>query len=180
MNRLIAFILLLILTPFLVIVCCFIIIFEQESAFFIQERIGRNKISFKLFKLRTMKENQITFIGSILRKTGIDEIPQLINILLGDMNFIGPRPLTQNDIERLGWQTEYYRKRWNVKPGLTGLAQLSPICHKKMSFFLDSYYAKNKNFKLDITILFMSFLVLFIGKKNVKNIISKRQNNKKS
>ena len=180
MNRLIAFTLLLILLPFLVIVCCFIIIFEQESAFFIQERIGRNKISFKLFKLRTMKDNRITFIGTILRKTGIDEIPQLINILKGEMNFIGPRPLTQNDIERLGWQTEYYKNRWNVKPGLTGLAQLSPICHKKVSIFYDFYYVKNKTFILDLKILAISFLVLFIGKQNVKNMISKRQNKKSS
>ena len=180
MNRLIAFTLLLILLPFLVIISCVIILFEQESAFFIQERIGIKKLSFRLIKLRTMKDNRITFIGSILRKTGIDEIPQLINILKGEMNFIGPRPLTQNDIERLGWQTEYYRKRWNVKPGLTGLAQLSPICHKKMSFFLDSYYVKNRKITLDFCILFMSFLVLFIGKQNVKIVISKRQNKRKS
>lgn len=178
MNRFIALILLLIVLPFLVIVGCFIIIFEQESVFFIQERIGKNKIPFKLIKIRTMQNNQITYIGSILRKTGIDEIPQLINILKGEMNFIGPRPLTKNDIERLGWQTEYYQKRWNVKPGLTGLAQLSPICHKKMSFFFDLYYTKNRRIRLDLGILLMSFLVLFVGKQKVKKIILKRHNRK--
>ncbi len=121
-----------------------------------------------------MKNGEITFIGSILRKTGIDEIPQLFNILKGDMNFIGPRPLTEFDVKRLQWDSDYYKPRWNVKPGLTGLAQLSPICHKKISYFYDQYYAKNKRLKLDMKILFASILIIFVGKESVKKRINKK------
>jgi len=180
MNQILSLLFLLIALPFLFIIGFGILITEQKSPLFIQNRIGKNKVIFKLIKIRTMKENKVTFIGSILRKTGIDEIPQLINILKGEMNFIGPRPLTQNDIKRLNWESQFYNLRWNVKPGLTGLAQLSPICHKKVSIFYDFYYVKNKTFILDLKILAISFLVLFIGKQNVKNMISKRQNKKSS
>lgn len=180
MNKIISFLLLILCLPFLFILGIAILVLEQKSPLFIQKRIGKNKVVFKLIKIRTMKENKVTFIGSILRKTGIDEIPQLINILKGEMNFVGPRPLTQNDIERLGWESEFYFERWSVNPGLTGLAQLSPICHKKISIFYDLYYVKNRTLNLDFTILFMSFLVLIFGKQTVKNMISKRQNKKKS
>ena len=180
MNKIIAFILLILCLPPLCILGLVILVVEQKSPLFIQNRIGKNKVVFKLIKIRTMKNSKVTFIGSILRKTGIDEIPQLINILKGEMNFIGPRPLTQNDIERLGWESEFYFKRWSVNPGLTGLAQLSPICHKKVSIFYDLYYVKNRTIILDFKILFMSLLVIIFGKQNVKNTISKRQNKKRS
>lgn len=158
---------------FLISIIIFVI--ENDTPFFKQIRIGKKKVPFQLIKLRTMKNNQITKIGSILRKTGIDEIPQLLNIIRGEMNFIGPCPLTQADILRLAWETEFYSARWNINPGLTGLAQLSPICHKKISFFHDMYYVKNKSFRLKVSILFLSALVLFVGKRNVKKIVSNRK-----
>ena len=80
-----------------------------------------------------MDNNKITALGNFLRRTGIDEIPQLINILIGDMNFIGPRPLTKQDIIRLEWNTNFHDIRWGIKPGITGLSQLSPICNKRVS-----------------------------------------------
>lgn len=175
MNKVISLVFLLIALPFLLVVGCVILLFERKSPLFFQDRLGENKKIFNLIKLRTMKDNKVTFIGSLLRKTGVDEIPQLLNILKGDMNFIGPRPLTQSDVLRLDWTSDYYKIRWESKPGLTGLAQLSPICHKKVSFFLDRYYVTNKSFQLDGKIFIMSFFVLFLGKHRVKKIIAKQQ-----
>lgn len=174
MNKISAFFLLILVFPFLLLISSVVFLIEQENPFFKQIRIGKNKVPFKLIKLRTMKKNQITSIGSILRKTGIDEIPQLLNIIKGNMNFIGPRPLTQSDILRLGWESDFYNLRWNIKPGLTGLSQLSPICNKKISFFYDKYYVENENFRINISIFFLSFLVPIIGKTRVKSIVSKR------
>ncbi len=113
-------------------------------------------------------------IGRVLRKTGIDEIPQLINIIKGNITFIGPRPLNQFDVERLEWTTEYHSVRWHIKPGLTGLAQLSPICHKKMTLFWDRYYVAHQSLRLDLKIISASLLTLFIGKGRVKAIIQKK------
>ncbi len=175
MNKVFALILIVISFPFLFIIGILIVLFEQKTPLFYQNRFGKNKSAFQLIKLRTMKNDKVTLIGSILRKTGIDEIPQLINILKGDMNFIGPRPLTQNDVTRLDWDSNHYTIRWEIKPGLTGLAQLSPVCHKKISFFYDKYYVNNQSFILDFKIFVLSTFVLFLGKNRVKKIISNRK-----
>lgn len=175
MNKVFALILIVISFPFLFIIGILIFLFEQKTPLFYQNRFGKNKSTFQLIKLRTMKNDKITLIGSILRKTGIDEIPQLINILKGDMNFIGPRPLTQNDVTRLDWDSNYYTIRWKIRPGLTGLAQLSPVCHKKISFFYDKYYVNNQSFILDFKIFVLSTFVLLLGKNRVKKIISNRK-----
>lgn len=174
MTQALALIFLLTLSPLFVILSLLILIFDGFPVFFLQERIGLNKVPFKVIKFRTMKNEKVTFTGKLFRKTGFDELPQLINILKGDMNFIGPRPLTQNDITRLGWEDNYYKKRWLVKPGISGLAQLSPRCHKKMSFFLDGYYAENKSFLMDIKIILVSSLSLILGKEKAKKIYFKR------
>lgn len=115
-----------------------------------------------------MLNGEVTKFGRIMRRTGIDELPQLLNILMGQMSFVGPRPLTLADIERLEWNTAYYDQRWNLKPGIVGLAQLSPICHKKMSWFLDRYYIQKQNFILDVKILTSSALIPFVGKAQMK------------
>ena len=114
-----------------------------------------------------MKNNKVTKLGSLFRKTGIDELPQLLNIISTSMSFVGPRPLTQDDIIRLGWNDEYHTSRWKCRPGLTGLAQLSPSCNKRMSWFLDKKYIQCNSILLDFKILFSSFAVLFLGKKQV-------------
>lgn len=166
-----ALVLLVITFPFLFVVMIGIVLIERKSPFFLQERVGKNKQPFTIIKLRTMLNGKITAIGAILRKTGIDELPQLINILKGDMSFVGPRPLTQNDIVRLGWNGSYYQKRWSIRPGIVGLAQLSPVCHKKMSWFYDQLYLKQHSFKLDVKILFAAMLIPFTGKQFVKKSI---------
>lgn len=175
-QRLLAFILLVLSTPIILSVGIVIFLLEFDSIFFLQERLGQHKIPFTIYKFRTMTGGKITRIGRIIRKTGIDEIPQLLNIIKGDLLFIGPRPLTLFDVERLEWTSSFYLSRWNVKPGLTGLAQLSPICHKKMTIFWDKYYVKHQSFKLNLAIIFASVLTLIIGKKSVKLIIQKKLN----
>ena len=131
---------------------------------------------FRIYKLRTMKNGKITLIGQVLRKTGIDEIPQLINVLKLEMSIVGPRPLTKKDIVRLEWDSEFYNKRWNMRPGIVGLAQLSPMCHKKMSWFYDHYYIAQNNFMMDIKIICASAVIPILGKKKVKKWIHKKKN----
>ena len=82
-----------------------------------------------------MRNGKITKFGRILRATGLDELPQIYNILKGDMSLIGPRPLTKFDIDRLGWQRSEFDDRWSVRPGIVGLAQLSYSCHSKLTIF---------------------------------------------
>ena len=166
-----AFIALMVLSPFLIIVILSIWVVERKPAFFIQVRIGKNKEEFRIYKFRTMWEDKITGIGRILRKTGIDELPQLVNIVKGDMSFVGPRPLTFSDIKRLEWDTAYYNKRWGVGPGIVGLAQLAPVCHKKMSWFYDQLYLEKQSIALDIRIMIAAAVIPLVGKQTVKNWI---------
>lgn len=168
MNRVIACLLLLFLSPLLIIIAFLLAIMQGMPIFFLQERIGLHQKKFRIIKFRTMEDQEPTMIGNVLRKTGIDELPQLINIVRGEMNFIGPRPLTSKDIDRLQWSKAYHRVRWSTKPGLTGLAQLSPICNKKMSIYLDRYYVNHHHWFLDFKILLYSCLSLFIGKQRAK------------
>lgn len=159
------------LSPILLIVILIILIVERKAPFFFQDRIGLRRGAFKIYKFRTMLNNEITPLGKILRKTGIDELPQLVNIIKGQMSFVGPRPLTKNDIERLGWDRDYYDHRWSVRPGIVGLAQLTPVCHKKMSWFYDQLYIKTRSIWLDFKILTAAVLIPFVGKQTVKNWI---------
>lgn len=174
MQNFVALLCVIILLPVFILVIIVMLLLQGVPLFFLQERIGKDKDVFTVVKFRTMYKGKVTFLGKILRRTGIDELPQLVNIIKGDMNFIGPRPLTQYDVERLDWQDTYFDVRWEVKPGLSGLGQLSPVCHKKMSFFLDKYYVKNRSVDLDLRIISASFLTFFLGKEKVKKIYFKR------
>ena len=100
-----------------------------------------------------------TKTGLLLRKTGLDELPQFINVLKGDMSIVGPRALTSFDIERLGWNDEYHKLRWNIKPGITGLAQIYGGQHRKTSWFWDKYYSRHNNTLIDLGIVAISFLM---------------------
>lgn len=174
LDILLAFIAVLIVIPFMLLFCLLILIIDFQNPIFIQHRLGLKKRQFRIVKLRTMKNQKITFLGKVFRKTGIDELPQLINILKGDMSFVGPRPLTKADVERLNWTSEYYDLRWSKKPGIVGLAQLSPTCHRKMSWNLDKMYIAKGSLKLDAKIIFSSALIIFLGKKRIQNIFYNR------
>src|SRR6202035_5469849 len=135
------------------------------SAFFIQKRVGRNGELFKIYKFRSMytdapkydfsptssSDPRITKIGRFLRRMSLDELPQLINVFLGNMSLVGPRPEMPFIVERYSAEQ---RRRLEVLPGITGLWQLSadrafPI-HENMEY--DLYYMRNRNFFMDVAI----------------------------
>jgi lipopolysaccharide/colanic/teichoic acid biosynthesis glycosyltransferase len=150
----------------MVLIAVAILLFQPRSAIiFKQNRIGVNKEEFVIYKFTTMKNNQITPLGKVLRLLGLDELPQLINIIKGEMSFVGPRPLTQFDIERLGWDTPHYNKRWSVKPGITGAAQLSKVCDAQLSIKNDLWYIEHKSLVVDVRIIMESLLVPILGKR---------------
>ncbi len=125
---------LILLSPVLVIVGVMLSLSNRGTPFFLQERPGKNGKIFKIIKFKTMTDQRdrngillpdyrrLTFIGKIVRKTSLDELPQLINVLKGDMSLVGPRPLLP---EYLGLYSEEQQKRHDVKPGITGWAQVN-------------------------------------------------------
>ncbi|MBC7388519.1 MAG: sugar transferase [Opitutaceae bacterium] len=160
----IAFSLLILLFPFLVLIVVILILYFKGSPFFFQKRIGLNEKPFTIWKFRTMSnkrnennellsdEFRITKLGKILRKTGIDEFPQLINILKGDMSFVGPRPLLPDYLPLYSLEV---KKRHSVKPGLTGLAQIhgGNSLEWEKRFEQDLQYIKNLSFHTDLLII---------------------------
>jgi lipopolysaccharide/colanic/teichoic acid biosynthesis glycosyltransferase len=155
---------LIILSPFLLLVIILQVILNGFPIFFIQPRVGKNEKIFNLIKFRTMnnkkdKEGQLlpdvkrrTWFGSLLRKTSIDELPSLINILKGEMAIIGPRPLL---VEYLPLYNEEQRKRHLVRPGLSGLAQVNGRNKLtwKQKFEFDIIYINSISFKKDLKII---------------------------
>lgn len=154
-------ILLVALFPIFVVLYVGIILIMGSPAFFLQKRIGKNNKEFSIIKFRTMKakndiydtdNKRVTRYGKFLRKFSLDELPQLINILKGDMSFIGPRPLISNYIP---FYTERESLRHNVLPGMSGLAQVSGRSNLTWDkqFELDVQYVENISFLLDLKIL---------------------------
>ena len=137
----------------------------RDTPFFFQVRAGRHSKEFKIFKFKTMNDKKdeqgnllsdserITKVGQILRKTSLDEIPQLINVIKGEMSLIGPRPLY---MKYLPYYTEKERIRHTVRPGITGLAQVSGRNTIAWDARLkkDVEYVENLSFSLDIKIIF--------------------------
>jgi len=175
-RKVISFILLICLLPLFLIVALLIIIEDGFPVFYRQRRVGLKNNNFLIYKFRTMRkdtpdipthlvqepQNNFTFIGPTIRKFSIDELPQLINIIKGEMNFIGPRPALYNQKDLID-----LRKKagiHNLIPGITGWAQVNgrddlPI-HKKVE--LDKYYFQHKSFFLDIKILLKTtFQIIF-------------------
>jgi len=144
---------------------------ERHSIFFRQDRIGKNKTFFTILKFQTMVDQISTKTGHWLRRTGLDELPQFFNVLKGDMSIVGPRALTKFDIERVCWDDKYHEKRWSLKPGITGFAQIYGGHHRKTSWFWDNYYIKNNNLVIDFAIICASFLMNIFGKKKISNLI---------
>ena len=163
----------LVVLPLILIGIVLVYLEDGAPIIFSQERLGKNKKIFTIYKIRTMKKgtpskgtHQISkknylFIGSILRKSKIDELPQLINFLKGDINLIGPRPGLESQIE-----LREFRDKLNVfsiKPGITGLAQVLgfDMSNPKKLSKIDSIYIDRKNIKTDIYIFFATFLKPF-------------------
>lgn len=178
MNLLCSFVCIIILSPFFLIISIFIKITSKGPVFFIHERVGLNGKKFKLIKFRTMVNNaeemiasfspeqkkeweenyklkddpRITKIGKFLRRTSLDELPQLINILKGDMSIVGPRPVVD---EELDWYGDKKDKLLSVKPGLTGWWAVngrSNVPYPERCD-LELYYVDHISFALDVKII---------------------------
>ena len=169
--------LILLLSPLMVLIFFLIWIYIGFPIFF-QKRPGLNNKIFILYKFKSLYDNDKNIsenkrqnkLGNFLRKTGLDELPQLFNVLKNDMSFVGPRPLL---VEYLDKYTIYEKKRHLVKPGITGLAQINPQssgikCWDK-SIKLDIFYVNNKSFFLDIKILFKTMVLVLFKKKQYKD-----------
>ena len=165
--------LILILSPILISI--FIIVWIKiGSPIFSQKRPGLNNKIFTIYKFKTLynisesnnESNRQSKFGNFLRKTGLDELPQLINILKNDMSFVGPRPLL---VEYLDKYSNFEKKRHLVKPGITGLAQINPGADGnklwKKSIELDVFYSSNVSFFLDISILYHTCKIILMNKK---------------
>lgn len=193
-KRLFDFIGALILSPFILLVCAIVgsfIYFEDKgSIFYKAKRRGVNGSIFEMYKLRSMKMNapdirnadnstynspddpRITRIGKLLRKTSVDELPQIFNVLKGDMSFIGPRPITIN--RPLEEYDEKRKVRLTVRPGITGYAQAyyrnSITQEEKLEH--DAEYARKVSFILDVKIFFKTIETILLR----KNIYIKKDN----
>lgn len=165
---------LIISSPLFLIVFIALLFANKGKVFFLQNRPGKNEEIFKIIKFRTMNnkrdahgnllpdEERLTTIGKLVRKTSLDEIPQLINVLLGNMSLIGPRPLLP---EYLPLYNSFQNKRHLVKPGITGWAQVNgrnAITWQK-KFELDVWYVNNLSFWLDIKIIFLTIKKVFVS-----------------
>ena len=170
-------VLILFLFPLMILIFFLVWIFIGFPIFF-QKRPGLNDKIFILYKFKSLYDADKNFseekrqnkFGDFLRKTGLDELPQLFNILKNDMSFVGPRPLL---IEYLNKYTAYEKKRHLVKPGITGLAQINPepsgIKSWNKSIKLDILYVNNVSIFLDIEILFKTAVLVLFKKKQYKD-----------
>ena len=155
---------LIILSPIIIIFTVLLAIINKGKPFFFQQRPGKLGSNFKIVKFKTMTdardnegkllpdEKRLTIVGKFVRKTSVDELPQLFNVLKGDMSFVGPRPLLP---QYLPLYSERQTKRHNVRPGITGWAQVNGrnAISWTRKFELDVWYVENISFWLDIKIL---------------------------
>ena len=179
-------------SPIFLILIIIVKLSSSGPIFYLQKRVGRNYVRFPCIKFRTMYENadsslayvlslnpdlqaeferdfkiksdpRITWIGKILRRTSLDELPQFLNVLIGQMSVVGPRPIVDKEINRYGI---YMDEVASVRPGLTGLWQVSG--RNNLSYqsriMLDLEYSRNRNFLLDLTIICRTFMVLLFPK----------------
>ncbi|PGC31608.1 UDP-phosphate N-acetylgalactosaminyl-1-phosphate transferase [Bacillus pseudomycoides] len=174
-----SFFMLLLLSPILVLFCILIPIESTGSPFFYQRRLGKNGKDFKLIKLRSMfldaekngpqwaskEDPRVTRIGAFIRKTRIDEIPQVINVLKGEMSLIGPRPEREYFYKRFDKSLPNFKHRLLVTPGITGLAQVNGgydiTPEEKLAF--DLYYIQHRSFAMEIKILCRTLAIVFTG-----------------
>ena len=171
-DFLIALIVLVLLSPLVIGLILLFAFYNKGEVFFVQERPGKNEKIFGLIKFKTMRDlfdakgkplpnkDRITSIGEFVRKTSMDELPQLLNVLKGDMSLVGPRPLL---IEYLPLYSDFQKKRHEVKPGITGWSQVNGrnAISWQRKFELDVFYVKHLSFTLDVKILFLTFFKVF-------------------
>lgn len=175
---------LLLIWPFLLIIYIWLTIANKGAgAIFYQERPGKDEKIFKVMKFKSMTDEKdengellpdelrLTKVGAFVRKTSIDELPQLINVLKGDMSLIGPRPLL---IRYLPVYTERERLRHSVRPGISGWAQVNGRSHITWEDKLDCdiYYVEHLSFWMDVKVLIKTFQNILAGSKDISVIPS--------
>ncbi len=184
----------IILSPLFLVLSLLILISSGRPIIFKQQRVGYKNKLFTIYKFRTMKngmrqtktedltdyeiENDITFIGKVLRKLSLDELPQLFNILKGDMSFVGPRPLIPQEDEIRQLREKY--NVYSVRPGITGWAQVNgrDFITDKQKAKLDKEYVETQSIQLDIKIMFRTVWVVLAGKDIADGNINKEGDEK--
>ena len=193
LDALISLIFLIILSPVFLIIGIIIKLNSKGPVFFVQDRIGKNNEIFKFYKFRTMKigtpnvatdkltdaKSYLTAVGKILRKTSLDEIPQLINILKGDMAFVGPRPALYNQ-----YNLKELRTKAGVHvllPGITGWAQINGRDHNDdtQKTELDRYYLEHESLILDMKILFLTVFKVLRAEGVIEGANKTNEDNRK-
>ena len=184
LSAIVATALLTLLLPFFLVVAVIIKLDSFGPVLYSQIRVGQRNKPIRIYKFRSMRNNaemngdavwavendpRITRVGRFLRKTRIDELPQLFNVLIGDLEFVGPRPERPEFVEKLQAMIPYYSLRHTVKPGITGWAQVmfhygSTIDEAKEKLQYDLFYLKNLSFKLDLLILFHTVKIVLLGR----------------
>lgn len=147
---------------------------QGGPVWFHQERVGRGGRTFRVHKIRTMttepdpRDRTVTPLGRRLRARGLDELPQLLNVLAGDMRLVGPRPLTRGHFERLCARNPAFGDRARVRPGLTGLAQVCQSQSVDETASLEAAYARSRSALLDLRILLGTVRINVVGKARGK------------
>ena len=178
LDFVLSIIFLALLLPILLGLSCAVLFLMGSPIFFKQERIGKNNKPFIMYKFRTMREpkdgenrllsdaDRVTKLGAFLRKTSLDELPEIINVIKGEMSLVGPRPLLDLHLELFD---ESQKRRHDVKPGMTGLAQV--MGRQSLSFTqrtnLDVKYVDNLSLWLDVKIIVKTILVV-LGADGIK------------
>jgi|TARA_R110000850_G_scaffold218852_2_gene344387 lipopolysaccharide/colanic/teichoic acid biosynthesis glycosyltransferase len=174
LDHLCAAIALLLLSPVFVLITLALTFANNGKPFFIQSRPGKYGRIFNIVKFKTMTDardaqgnllpdaKRLTAVGKFVRKTSLDELPQLLNVVKGDMSFVGPRPLLP---EYLPLYNDEQRKRHDVKPGITGWAQVNGrnAISWQQKFALDVWYVNHQSFTLDLKILFLTLKKVFVS-----------------
>ncbi len=185
-------IILIMLSPTLLIISLLIKITSQGEVIYSQDRITKDEKVFKIYKFRTMKVDaekytgpifadnddiRCTKIGNILRKISFDELPQLFNVLKGDMSIVGPRPERPFYVDKFKFEIDNYYKRHKVKSGLTGLAQIKGLRGKtsiEQRLEYDLEYINHYNLKTDIKIIYLTIIIIF---KDIFSYLFKNNSN---
>jgi lipopolysaccharide/colanic/teichoic acid biosynthesis glycosyltransferase len=174
LDRFTALFLLILLSPLLLVLMILLAIANRGKIWFTQERPGRDEKIFRVIKFKTMNDRKdkngvllpdklrLTPTGRFIRRTSLDEIPQLINVLKGEMSFVGPRPLLK---EYLPLYNDIQKKRHRVKPGITGWAQVNGrnAISWNDKFSYDVWYVENQSFLLDLKILFRTVIKVLLA-----------------
>ena len=193
-DIILAFIGLIVAFPICLIIAILIKVTSEGPIIFKQERIGKDGKIFKMYKFRTMIQNaenlgsgvysdkndsRVTKVGKILRKTSLDEIPQMINIIKGNMSFIGPRPVLTYHPWTYDKYTTEQLKRFSVRPGLTGWAQVhgrkTVEWNNRLKY--DVYYVEHLSFFLDLNIFFMTIkqVITSEGNENIGKTVKDKE-----